>query len=189
MGHLLGYARVSTLDQSVDSQVDELQAAGCYEVFVEHAGGTRADRPELAKALASLRPGDSLVVWRLDRLARSLAHLIQIANDLEERGVEFRSLREQLDTTTPGGKLVFHLMGSLAQFERELIRERTVAGLAAARARGRNGGRPTVMTEAKIADARKYYAQGMIVAAPTTRSSTARLVPAPAPLSTPATGN
>ena len=123
--------------------------AGCERVFAETASGVRADRPELTKALDMMRERDVLVVWRLDRLGRSLRHLIEVVGDLEERGIGFRSLQESIDTTTSGGKLVFHVFGALAEFERELIRERTNAGLAAARARGRKGGRPRVLDEKK----------------------------------------
>ena len=157
MGHLLGYARVSTGDQHPDLQLDALTAAGCYRVFVERASGALDARPELAKALDQLRPGDTLVVWKLDRLGRSLRHLIDTVGELERRGVGFKSLRESVDTTTPGGRLVFHLFGALAEFERDLVRERTAAGLAAARARGRKGGRPPVMTPQKAALARQLY--------------------------------
>ena len=125
MGHLLGYARVSTGDQSPDLQLDALRAAGCYRVFVDTASGALTTRPELAKVLDQLRPGDALVVWKLDRLGRLLRHLIEVVGDLERRGVGFKSLRESVDTTTPGGRLVFHLFGALAEFERDLIRERT----------------------------------------------------------------
>ena len=157
MGHLLGYARVSTGDQSPDLQLDALHAAGCYRVFADTASGALVARPELAKVLDQLRPGDTLVVWKLDRLGRSLRHLLEVVGDLERRGVGFKSLRERVGTTTPGARLVFHLFGALAEFERDLIRERTAAGLAAARARGRRGGRPVVMTAAKAAVARQLY--------------------------------
>jgi len=157
MGDLLGYARVSTGDQSPDLQLDALTAAGCYRVFVERASGALDARPELARALDQLRPGDTLVVWKLDRLGRSLRHLIDTVGALERRGVGFKSLRESVDTTTPGGRLVFHLFGALAEFERDVLRERTAAGLAAARARGRTGGRPPVMTPATAAVARQLY--------------------------------
>jgi DNA invertase Pin-like site-specific DNA recombinase len=157
VGHLLGYARVSTGDQSPGLQLDALRAAGCYRVFADTASGALAARPELAAVLDQLRPGDTLVVWKLDRLGRSLRHLIDTVGELERRGVGFKSLREHVDTTTPGGRLVFHLFGALAEFERDLIRERTAAGLAAARARGRKGGRPAVMTPAKAAVARQLY--------------------------------
>lgn len=140
----VGYARVSTGEQTLDLQLDALKAAGCDRVFQDTASGAKAERPGLAAALDFLRAGDTLVVWRLDRLGRSLQHLIQTLIALEQRGVGFKSLTEQIDTTTPGGKLVFHIFGALAEFERDLIRERTHAGLAAARARGRKGGHPRV---------------------------------------------
>ena len=150
VGHALGYARVSTTEQDPALQHDALAAAGCYRVFTDVASGAKADRPALGQLLDQLRPGDTLVVWRLDRLGRSLPDLIETVRGLEARGVGFRSLQESIDTTTPGGRLIFHIFGSLAEFERELIRERTLAGLAAARSRGRRGGRPTVMTPAKL---------------------------------------
>ena len=137
---VLGYARVSTLDQNEDLQLDALSAAGCDQVFTDHASGRLASRPALDDLLSRVRPGDTLVVWKLDRLGRSLKHLLEVVAFLEERGVALRVLTEQIDTSTPGGKLVFHVFGALAEFERDLIRERTRAGLAAARARGRVGG-------------------------------------------------
>jgi len=155
--HLLGYARVSTADQNPDLQLDALKAAACYRVFVDTASGALDDRLELAKVLDQLRPGDTLVVWKLDRLGRSLRHLIDTIGDLQRRGVGFRSLQENIDTTTPGGKLIFHIFGALAEFVRDIIRQRTVAGLAAARARGRTGGRPSNMTPTKLALARQMY--------------------------------
>lgn len=139
---LIGYARVSTADQSLHLQKDALTAAGCQEIYEDTASGAKSARPGLEKALARLREGDTLVVWKLDRLGRSLKHLIESVQALESRGVGFRSLQDNIDTTTPGGKLLFHILGSLAEFERDLIRERTNAGLVAARARGRKGGRP-----------------------------------------------
>jgi DNA invertase Pin-like site-specific DNA recombinase len=157
MGHLLGYARVSTAEQNADLQTDELTAAGCWRVYTDHASGTLDRRPQLDKVLEDLRPGDTLVVWRLDRLGRSLRHLIDTVTTLDERQVGFRSLRESIDTTTPGGRLVFHLFGALAQFEREIIRDRTVAGLAAARARGRVGGRPSKLSPDQRREARRMY--------------------------------
>jgi DNA invertase Pin-like site-specific DNA recombinase len=160
MGHLLGYARVSTTDQQPQLQVDALTAAGCYRVFTETASGARPDRPTLAQLLDQLRPGDTLVVWKLDRLGRSLRHLVDSVTGLAERGIGFRSLQEAIDTTTPGGKLVFHVFAALAEFERDLIRERTSAGLAAARARGRQGGRPSVMTAHKLKVARDMHGSG-----------------------------
>lgn len=139
---LIGYARVSTDDQTLDLQVDALTAAGCEErrIYTDQVSGTTTERAGLAKALEMLREGDTLVVWRLDRLGRSLPHLIEVVADLKARHIGFRSLTESIDTTTPAGELIFHIFGALAQFERNLIRERTTAGLAAARARGRFGG-------------------------------------------------
>lgn len=157
MGDLLGYARVSTLEQNSHLQTDALKSAGCYLVFTDRASGALDERRELAKLFDQVRPGDTVVVWRLDRLGRSLRHLIDTVNALAERKVAFRSLTENIDTTTSGGKLVFHIFGALAEFERELIRERTQAGLGAARARGRHGGRPTVMPPDKVATARQMY--------------------------------
>jgi DNA invertase Pin-like site-specific DNA recombinase len=147
---LIGYARVSTDDQNLDLQRDALQKAGCEQIFTDRVSGTKATRPGLTEALSHLRSGDTLVVWRLDRLGRSLSHLIATVNELQERGVGFKSLTESMDTTTSGGRLVFNIFGSLAEFEREIIRERTNAGLTAARARGRNGGRPRKLTAKQI---------------------------------------
>lgn len=144
---LIGYARVSTQDQSLDLQLDALERAGCDKVFSDIASGAKAGRPNLELALSHARQGDTLVVWKLDRLGRSLRHLIDTIQALSDRGIGFRSLQESIDTTTPGGKLVFHVFGALAEFERDLIRERTNAGLKAARARGKNGGRPKSLTE------------------------------------------
>ncbi|HLW01621.1 MAG TPA: recombinase family protein [Ktedonobacterales bacterium] len=138
----IGYARVSTSDQTPSLQKDALTVAGCDPIYTDTMSGTKDRRPGLEQALSHLRAGDTLVVWRLDRLGRSLKHLIETIQDLEQRGIGFRSLTENIDTTTPGGKLIFHIFGSLAEFERALIVERTQAGLAAARARGRKGGRP-----------------------------------------------
>jgi DNA invertase Pin-like site-specific DNA recombinase len=138
---LIGYARVSTTDQTLALQQDALQEAGCEQLYTDTASGSLAERPGLTQALSHLRRGDTLVVWRLDRLGRSLKHLIETVTALSERGVGFRSLQEQIDTTTSGGKLIFHVFGGLAEFERDIIRERTNAGLSAARARGRVGGR------------------------------------------------
>src|SRR3954471_7817220 len=129
---MIGYARVSTLDQTLDLQQDALTAAGCEQLYTDTVSGSVTDRPGLTEALSHLRPGDPLVAGRLDRLGRSLPHLIVTIRDLQERGVGFRSLQEQIDTTTSGGKLIFHVFGALAEFERDLIRERTHAGLAAA---------------------------------------------------------
>lgn len=159
MGHLLGYARVSTTDQDAALQLDALTAAGCYRVFVDTMSGSLERRPELDKLLDQLRPGDTLVVWRLDRLGRSIRHLIDQLQVLAERGVGFRSLQETIDTTSPGGRLVFHVFAALAEFERDLIRERTNAGLQAARARGRRGGRPPTLSPDQIKAARRMYEQ------------------------------
>jgi DNA invertase Pin-like site-specific DNA recombinase len=150
----VGYARVSTQDQNPALQVDALNASGCERLFVEKASGAQRDRPELKAALDYLRSGDTLVVWKLDRLARSLKQLIETVEGLEKRGVGFRSLTENIDTTTAGGTLVFHIFGSLAQFERSIIRERTCAGLSAARSRGRIGGRPPALTPKDLAAAK-----------------------------------
>lgn len=138
---IIGYARVSTQDQSIDLQTDALRAAGCEEVFSEKCTGKQRERPELQTCLRMLRKNDVLVVWKLDRLARSLKDLVEIISELDAKHVGFRSITEAIDTTTAGGKLVFHIFGALAEFEHTLIRERTLAGLAAARARGRKGGR------------------------------------------------
>jgi DNA invertase Pin-like site-specific DNA recombinase len=143
----IGYARVSTTEQNLDLQIDALHAAGCKKVYKDMMSGAKADRPGLEDALDYLREGDTLVVWRLDRLGRSLQHLIETVNKLESRNVGFKSLTEQIDTTTPGGMLIFHIFGALAEFERNLIRERTNAGLKAARARGRLGGRPKAINK------------------------------------------
>lgn len=151
----IGYGRVSTDDQNFALQQDALLRAGCSRIFEDHGiSGRRADRPELKKALSVLEPGDVLVVWRLDRLGRSLAHLIDVMSELERRGIGFCSLTEAIDTTTPGGKLIFHIMGALAEFERELISQRTKAGIEAARARGKRPGRPPSLTPEQVAHAR-----------------------------------
>jgi DNA invertase Pin-like site-specific DNA recombinase len=147
---LIGYARISTLDQTLALQQDALTAAGCEQLYTDTVSGSVTERPGLTQALSHLRNGDTLVVWRLDRLGRSLAHLIDTIRELQERGVGFRSLQEQIDTTTSGGKLVFHVFGALAEFERDLIRERTHAGLQAARARGRLFGRPRRLTTQQV---------------------------------------
>ena len=138
----IGYARVSTQGQNPQLQLDALKAAGCERSFVERASGAQRERPELQGALEYMREGDTLVVWKLDRLARSLKQLIETIKSLETREIGFRSLAENIDTTTPGGRQTFHLFAALAEFERSIIKERTTAGLAAARARGRKGGRP-----------------------------------------------
>ena len=159
----VGYARVSTLDQDPALQFDALTAAGCTKVFEDRASGAKADRAGLHAALEYMRDGDVLIVWKLDRLGRSLPHLIETVTELERRGVGFRSVTEAIDTTTPGGRLVFHLFGALGQFERDLIRERTRAGLNAAAARGRRGGRLPVVTEDKLKRAQELIARGLTV--------------------------
>jgi DNA invertase Pin-like site-specific DNA recombinase len=144
---LLGYARVSTQDQKPELQLDALRLAGCEKLFTEKASGAQRERPQLQAALDYMRQGDALVVWKLDRLARSLKQLIETVEELEQRGIGFRSLTESIDTTTSGGRLVFHIFAALAEFERSIIRDRTRAGLDAARARGRVGGRPSALSE------------------------------------------
>ena len=147
---IIGYARVSTQDQNTELQADALDKAGCEQIFKEKFTGKLRERPELSHCLKTLREGDVLVVWKLDRLARSLKDLVEIIDDLNERKVGFKSLTESIDTTSSGGRLVFHIFGALAQFEHELIRERTIAGLHAARARGRKGGRKPAMSASDV---------------------------------------
>jgi|TARA_Y100001001_G_scaffold151575_1_gene163301 DNA invertase Pin-like site-specific DNA recombinase len=144
---IIGYARVSTQEQNPEFQVDALESAGCEQIFQEKFTGTQRERPELSQCLRTLRKGDTLVVWKLDRLARSLKDLVEIVQDLNDREVGFKSLTESIDTTSPGGRLVFHIFGALSEFEHSLIKERTHAGLEAARARGRKGGRPPLLSE------------------------------------------
>jgi DNA invertase Pin-like site-specific DNA recombinase len=151
---LIGYARVSTLDQDLALQLDALKEAGCEKLFTEKASGAQRDRPQLAAALEYMRSGDTLVVWKLDRLARSLKQLIETVEGLGEKGMGLRSLTEAIDTTTSGGKLIFHIFGALSEFERGVIRERTRAGLDAARARGRTGGRPPALNHQDLAMAK-----------------------------------
>jgi DNA invertase Pin-like site-specific DNA recombinase len=158
---MVGYARVSTLEQDPALLHDALTAAGAVRVFTDYASGATAARPQLIACLDFLRPGDTLAVWRIDRLGRSVADLTTIVNDLGARGIQFRSLTEAIDTTTVGGELVFHIFAAVAQMERRLISERTRAGLTAARARGRAGGRPTVMTPDRVIAAHAMRAQGM----------------------------
>jgi DNA invertase Pin-like site-specific DNA recombinase len=157
---LIGYARVSTEDQNLHMQEDALKSAGCEEIFTDIASGVKAARPGLHTALSHLRNGDTLVVWKLDRLGRSLTHLIQTVKDLNEKGIGFKCLQESIDTTTSGGQLIFHIFGALAQFERELIKERTQAGLKAARVRGRLGGRPVLLNKYKIKKLKEHYKKG-----------------------------
>jgi DNA invertase Pin-like site-specific DNA recombinase len=154
---LIGYARVSTLEQDIALQVDALKKAGCDNIFDDTASGAITQRPGLTEAISYVRKGDTLVVWRLDRLGRSLRHLIDVIADLEKRGIGFRSLQESIDTTTSGGRLIFQIFGALAEFERNLIRERTHAGLKAARVRGRLGGRPKALDAKKIELAYRLY--------------------------------
>lgn len=159
MSSSIGYARISTDDQDLSLQLDALKAAGCHKIFRDTVSGAQADRPGLVQALESVRAGDTLVVWRLDRPSRSRRQLIELMTRLDDRGVGFRSVTEQIDTTTSGGKLIFHIFGALAEFERNLIRERTKADLSAARARGRLGGRPKLPdTDRKIQMARRLHA-------------------------------
>ncbi len=164
---VLGYARVSTAQQNVDMQIRELKAAGAARIWTEQMSGGRDDRPELAALLDYARAGDVLAVWRLDRLGRSLPHLLAVVEDLDARGVELRSLTESIDTTTAGGRLVFHVFGAVAQFERALAADRSAAGVAAARAAGRIPGRPKL--PATTVDAVRRLDQGGA-----TRSSIAR---------------
>jgi DNA invertase Pin-like site-specific DNA recombinase len=146
----IGYARISTVDQNLELQTDALEKTGCEKIFTDQASGAKDDRQGLIDAIEFCRTGDSMVVWKLDRLGRSLKHLIETINLLHEKKVGFVSVQESIDTTTSGGKLIFHVFGALAEFERELIRERTNAGLASARSRGRLGGRPRAMTDKQL---------------------------------------
>jgi DNA invertase Pin-like site-specific DNA recombinase len=154
---LIGYARVSTQDQNLGLQEDALKRAGCEKIFTDKCSGSKDRREGLVKAMEFLREGDTLVVWKLDRLGRSLSHLVKSINDLKNDGIAFKSLQENIDTTSGVGKLVFHIFASLAEFERDIIRERTVAGLASAKARGKLGGRPKSLDEKKIALAKAMY--------------------------------
>jgi DNA invertase Pin-like site-specific DNA recombinase len=157
---IIGYARVSTRDQNLALQQDALTRIGCERIYSDTAGGSVDARAGLTTALEALRHGDTLVVWKLDRLGRSLAHLVSTVIDLQARGVGLRSLHENIDTTSGVGKLVFHVFAALAEFERDVIRERTMAGLASARARGRRGGRPPSLDARKVALARRLYEDG-----------------------------
>lgn len=158
-GVVVGYARVSTLEQNPDLQVDALTRAGAVRVFTDHASGATSDRPQLAACLDYLRPGDVLAVWRLDRLGRSVTDLIDLVGRLHRADVQFRSLTEGIDTTSPVGEFTFHLLAALAQMERRVIQERTRAGLAAARTRGRRGGRPSVMSTQRREQATRMRAE------------------------------
>src|SRR5215213_7199146 len=154
----LGYARVSTTEQTLDLQHDALTKAGCSKIYTDTASGAQTERKGLTETLSYVREGDTIVVWKLDRLGRSLKDLIERIRELNDRKIGFKSLTEQIDTTTSGGKLIFHIFGALAEFERDIIRERTNAGLEAARTRGKLGGRPKALTSEKIKLARKLYA-------------------------------
>ena len=147
----VGYARVSTIDQSLDLQNDGLKKAGCEKIFTDHGvSGAKTERPGLDKALGQIRKGDTLVIWKLDRLGRSLSHLLSIIEDLKQKGVDFASVQDGFDTSTASGKMVFSVIGAMAEYERNLTRERTKAGLASARARGRKGGRPKQLDEGQV---------------------------------------
>jgi DNA invertase Pin-like site-specific DNA recombinase len=166
---LVGYARVSTDQQSTDNQIDSMTTAGCDRVFTESMSGTRADRPQLAEALAFMRDGDVLVVVRLDRLARSMRQLLMTVDSLAARGIGLRSLHENIDTTTATGRLVLHIFAALGQFEVELLKERTRSALAASRARGRIGGRPPALDVIKVTAAKAMLASGNLTAAEVAR--------------------
>jgi DNA invertase Pin-like site-specific DNA recombinase len=157
---LLGYARISTDSQDHALQLDALRAARCDKVFVETGSGSRTDRPELGKLMEIAREGDTVVCWRLDRIGRSLRHLTEMAEQLQQRGIALRSLTEAIDTSTPSGRFLFNILGALGQMEREIIVERTRAGLIAAAARGRRGGRPAALDAAKIRAAKAMLASG-----------------------------
>jgi DNA invertase Pin-like site-specific DNA recombinase len=158
---LIGYARVSTDEQSLDLQRDALEQAGCKRIFTDKTSGISQDRPGLSEALSHLREGDTLIIWKLDRLGRSVKGLVDLIAGLGERDVQFRSLTDGIDTRTPSGRFFFHVMASMAQMERELIAERTKAGLAAAKARGRTGGRKRRMTPSKVESAKKLLRNGV----------------------------
>lgn len=158
---LIGYARVSTQDQNLDLQTEALTKAGCRKIFTDKLSGSRAERPGLAQVQEALREGDTLVVWKLDRLGRSVKHLVDLVGELHKQGVGFRSLTDAIDTGTASGRFFFHVMASLAEMERELTIERTRAGLEAARKLGRKGGRKRQMTDSKIRSARKLLASGV----------------------------
>jgi DNA invertase Pin-like site-specific DNA recombinase len=156
----IGYARISTAEQCLDSQLDELKKAGCEKIFEDVASGSKTERKGLQEAIAFAREGDVLICWKLDRLGRSLTHLIETVTELKSRGIGFRCITQNLDTTTSTGRLIFHIFGSLAEFERELIRERTVQGLQSARSRGRFGGRPKAMDEKSVKMALTLHKDG-----------------------------
>lgn len=158
---LIGYARVSTQDQNLDLQIQALTQAGCQKIFDDKISGSRAERPGLAKALEMLREGDTLVVWKLDRLGRSVKNLVDLVGDLYKQGIQFKSLTDAIDTGTTSGRFFFHVMASLAEMERELTVERTRAGLEVARQLGRKGGRKRQMTDSKIESAKKLLSNGV----------------------------
>ena len=160
-GRLLGYARVSTQDQNLDLQIEALTQAGCKRIFEDKISGSRAERPGLAKALDMMREGDTLFVWKLDRLGRSVKQLVDLVGALHKLGVQFKSLTDAIDTGTPSGRFFFHVMASLAEMERELIIERMRAGLDVARQLGRKGGRKRQMTDSKIVSAKKLLVSGV----------------------------
>ena len=159
---LIGYARVSTDDQNLLLQDDALSSAGCEKIFSDKTSGSKSQRPGLDQAISHLRPGDTLVVWKLDRLGRTVKGLVELVTDLEQKGIQFQSITDGIDTSTPAGRFFFHVMSAMAQMERELIVERTRAGLAAARSRGRLGGRKRKMTDKKMTAARNLLDEGML---------------------------
>lgn len=154
---ILGYARVSTTDQNLDLQVDALNKVGCEKIFADKISGKTTNRPELDKLLEQLRPGDKVVVYKLDRLGRSLKHLIEQVEDFKSKGIEFESLQEKIDTTSSTGNLIFHIFGAIAEFERGIIKERVQAGIAASRARGRSGGRAAILPPHEVKKLKQYY--------------------------------
>lgn len=153
----IGYARVSTHEQNLDLQIDDLNKAGCERIYTDKISGSKSSRPELDDMLKHLRSGDTVVVWKLDRLGRSIKHLIELSEQLQSRDVALESIQDKIDTSTASGRLYFNMMASLAEFERDLIRERTRAGLEAAKARGRQGGRPVLLKDEKLARAKELY--------------------------------
>lgn len=160
----IGYARISTADQNLDLQIEALQKIGCLKIFTDIASGAKSDRPGLEEALNYLREGDTLVVWKLDRLGRSLSHLLQVIETLSQRGIQFKSITDSaIDTTTPSGQLMLSMIAALSEFERNLIRERTKEGLAVAKARGRKGGRRPVITDQKLKKAKQLIDKGLTV--------------------------
>lgn len=158
---MIGYARVSTQDQNLDLQTEALTRAGCEKIYEDKISGIRAERPGLTRALEMLREGDTLVVWKLDRLGRSVKQLVDMVGELHKQGIQFKSLTDAIDTGTPAGRFFFHVMASLAEMERELVIERTRAGLDAAKQLGRKGGRKPKMTSSKIESAKKLLASGI----------------------------